>query len=257
MRPQTGQVCGLPRDRGLNGLEVLLACLGEVAGLLSFDLMECRGGDGDALKERWLSPRIFRLWSVAARAVNVSIEGSRIGYCMPWPCEEDRGSGGKMAERGVGGAMDASVDGSIGAVFMMVLIPGKVMLLEDGRIVGCLSEDDKESSKMEDMRGNDGEEGGVKRDPEPMSSPLRTRRCECAIVWYIDFVYLVFDRDGYEQSKVLRAGEQKKRERERERGMIIQRRRRRRRRRKTRTMIKKEKPIGGRDRLYIFEGFIR
>lgn len=49
MRPQTGQVCGLPRDRGLKGLEDLLACLGDVAGLLSFDVMG--GGDGEALKD--------------------------------------------------------------------------------------------------------------------------------------------------------------------------------------------------------------
>lgn len=57
MRPQTGQVCGLPRDRGLNGLEDLLGCFGDVAGLLSFDLMG-GGGDGDALKERKLLFRI-------------------------------------------------------------------------------------------------------------------------------------------------------------------------------------------------------
>lgn len=79
-----------------------------------------------------------------------------------------------MAESGVGGAMDdESGDGSIGVDFMMVLIPGKVML-DDGRMVGCLSDEDKESSKMEDIRGKDGEEGGVKRD-EPMGSLLRTR----------------------------------------------------------------------------------
>lgn len=98
-----------------------------------------------------------------------------------------------MAERGVGGAMDESGDDSIVVDFMMVLIPGRVML-EDGRIMGCLSDDDKESSKMEDMRGNDGEEGGVKRDPGPMSSPLKTRRCECAMFGISIFVFGIGSR---------------------------------------------------------------
>lgn len=104
-----------------------------------------------------------------------------------------------MAESGVGGAMeDESGNGSIGVAFMIVLIPGKVML-DDGRKVGCLSDEDSESSKMEDMRGNEGEEGGVKR-ADSMSSPLRTRLWECAIVCYfsLSLLYLICGIDKEE-----------------------------------------------------------